>query len=282
MNPGRPTLPPAAAALHATHEAQRVAEARDEARRQAVLYRGTRFAHPRIQPPKPGQGSAGARRRRAKLPQARKRKGASHEAEHDYVPVHVPDHAVVGSRESGGQGSSGGGDHSHHGRGATGMNETNETNGINDKSPAKLPDIRSVATVPVRPRAASALPRPTIGMSDPEQAEAVRAALCNALLALRDDPGASRVVGVTELQLDRLDAAQAYPPLREAEAMGTLRQRLIDASNTAPGKKDPFNLLLPLVLLMSERPLSATRQQASRSTLAAQRNAALARAVRSR
>jgi hypothetical protein len=268
--PAQPALRAGCATLQAAQAAQHAAHARDEERRQAVLYRGTRFALPLAQPPKAGPGSIQARKRRARLPQARKRKGESHEAEPGGVPVHgEPRLAASGHGNSGG-GSGNGGGHSQSGQGG------------HDERRANLPEVRSSSAAPVHPHAGGALPLSAARMTGAEHAEAVRTAFCEALLALRDNPSASRVVGATELQLDRLDAAQGCPPLRETEGMAGLRQRLIDAGQSPSGKRDPFNLLLPLILLIAERPLTRTRAEQSRNTLTSQRNAALARRPRER
>lgn len=270
MSPTRPALPPAAATLHATHEAQRTTEAHDEVRRQAVLYGGTRFAHPPDQPPQAGPGSPQARKRRARLPQPRKTRGGEwQEAEHGHGPADDKKHAVVGGRGEGGADSGGEGGHSHSGQGG------------HEEKRAKLPGIRRVAATPVRPRAGGALPLPSARTTDPEYADAVRAAFCEALLVLRDDRSASRVVGAAELQLDRLDAARMCQSLRSPEGMGTLRQRLVDASKGPRGRNDPFNLLLPLILLIAERPRTTTREHESHNVLTLLRGATLARGARS-
>ncbi|CAE6758074.1 hypothetical protein R75461_05619 [Paraburkholderia nemoris] len=268
MKNTRATLPSAAANLGAAHEAQRTADIHDEARRQAVLYRGTRFTNAQNQPLNTASTSPQARKRRARLPQSRRSRGEVHEDEPGHVRSHEEEHGAIRGQGNDGGGSSGDGDNSHSGQGGR------------DDARARVPEVRSVATSPVRPYAGGALPLSAARMTDPVHAEAVRTAFCEALLALRDDPSTTRVVGVAELQLDRLDAMQACQSLRTPEAMGALRQRLIDASKDSRGKKNPFNLLLPLFLLMSERPLTTTREKESRSKLTLQRDATLARGQR--
>lgn len=268
MKTVRATTPSAAANLGTPREAQRAADGHDEARRQAVLYRGTRFTHAQNEPPDTVPASPQARKRRARLPQARRSARQVHENESGHVASHEEAHDAMRGRGKDGGGSSGDGGNSHGGQ-----------DGREDAR-ARVPEVRSVATSPVRPYTGGALPLPAARLPDPEHAEAVRTAFCDALLALRDDSSAMRVVVAAELQLDRLDAMQVSRSLRTPEAMGALRQRLIDASKDSRGKKTPFNLLLPLFLLMSERPLTSTREKESRGRLTLQRNATLARSQR--
>ncbi len=268
MKTTRATTPSAAANLGTAHEAQRTAASHDEARRQAVLYRGTRFTNAQSEPSDTTPASPQARKRRARLPQARRSTGRAREEEPGHIGSNEEEHGAIRSHNRDSGGSSGDGGDSHGGQG--GREDTR----------ARVPDVRSVATTPVRPYTGGALPLRAARTSDPEHAEAVRTAFCDALLSLRDDPSAMRVVAVAELQLDRLDAVHACQSLRSPEAMGTLRQRLIDASKDSHGKKTPFNLLLPLFLLMSERPLTSTREKESRGRLTLQRNATLARSQR--
>jgi len=269
MKTTRATTPSAAATLGTAREAQRT-DSHDEARRQAVLFRGTRFTNAQNEPLDTAPASPQARKRRARLPQARRSAGQVHEDESGHVTSHEEEHGAIRGRSRDGGGSNGDGGNSHGGQGGR------------EDARARVPDVRSVATSPVRPYTGGALPLPAARTTDPEHAEAVRAAFCEALLALRDDPSAMRVVAVAELQLDRLDAMQACQSLRTPEAMGALCQRLIDASKDLRGKKTPFNLLLPLFLLMGERPLTSTREKESRGRLTLQRNATLARAQRAR
>lgn len=270
MKTSRAATPSAAANLGAAHERARTADSHDEARRQAVLYRGTRFTNAQNEPPDTAPASPQARKRRAKLPQARRSAGLVHEDGPGHATSHEEEHGAIRGRSRDGEGSSGDGGHSHSGQGGR------------EDARARVPNVRSVATSPVRPYTGGALPLRAAGTTDPDHAEAVRAAFCDALLALRDDPSAMRVVSVAELQLDRLDAIAACQSLRTPEAMGALRQRLIDASKDSRGKKTPFNLLLPLFLLMSERPLTSARKKESCGRLTLQRNATLARAQRAR
>lgn len=267
MKSNRVTLRTAQANLVATQEARRSAETHDDARRQAVLYHGTRFTHPQEQAATAAAVPPQVRKRRAKLPQPRRHRGDIAEDEHGHAPSHEERHQAV-RRQGNDSGGSSGGDHSH-GR-----------HGERDDSQPKAPKVRSASAAPVPPYAGGALPVSPGPLTDVEHAEAVRAAFCNALLALRDDPGASRAVGAAELQLERLDARRACQSLCAPEEMSGLRQRLIDASKDTHGKKNPFNLLLPLLLLVNERPLTAAREQGARSTLTSHRNATLARAHR--
>jgi hypothetical protein len=273
MKPGRPALPNAATAAAANlgaREAQRATDTHEDARRRlAVLSRGVRFAHSQNQASDAASISPQARKRRAKLPPPRKSRRKALEDDHAHAPSHEPQHGTARRRDNGGENSHGGDGQSQHGHG-----------GNEDGGPGKPLEIRSVATAPVPPHTGGTLPVASARSTDVEHAESVRTAFCGALLALRNDPHALRVVRIAELQLDRLDAMAHCQSLRTPERMSALRQRLIDATKGQPGKTNPFNCLIPLVLL--ERPLTATGEKESRNRLNSLRNATLARTMRSR
>lgn len=248
-------------------EPQRTLQGSEDARRAAVLHRGTRFGYGQNRP-KPAQASIQTRKRRLPLPRRRK-KNVSDEQDDEQAHAPVSDHGcrTVQQRGMGGGSSSGGG---------AGGHSQGEGDRQSGGQPARVPAIRAAAKPPAPPRGnrarlSSAASQLDIG--SPGYAEAVRRAFYQQLLAIREQPGA-RAAGIAELQLDRLDADEACPLLREPEGMAALIQRLIDATAGGSREKNPFNALVPLVALMSERPLTRQRAQHAAHVLTLQRNTA--------
>ena len=267
-----PPSPAAVQNLGVASEPHRAAQGQEDAQRSAVLHRGTRFGYGQNRP-KPSPASSQTRKRRMPLPRGRKKNvGDEQDDEQGHASTQDDAHRTVqkrgmGDGDSGGDSGGESGGHSHGGGDRHSGGEH-----------ARVPAIRTTGKSPVPPRSDRAWLSATATQMDiggPEYAEAARHAFCRRLLALRAEPGA-RSAGIAELQLDFLEAKKACPLLREPEAMAALIQRLIDANEGQIREKNPFNALVPLVALMSERPLTPRRAQHAANVLTLQRNTALA------